>query len=120
MNAKVDGTPLTNQPAGYRFDALEAYVDIAADGTPIATKRSVAGTPIEWEWGQVVPPATVTELETKRGDQVTHTITFTTAAGLTRSFLVHWLANPAFELARGKTYERLPVRFIVIEELEVS
>lgn len=115
MSASIDSAPLTHQPADYRVIPVDAVVDIAADGTPIVSKRNGdAGKQVEWIWGDVVDPATVTELVTARNGTIAHQIDFTDKAGGSHSYNVVWIADPTIEAGRGKPYRQLTVRFLVV------
>lgn len=125
MNARIDAPDLhdllEHQPMDYRIEPLEAVVDTAADGTPIVSKRNgVVGMPIEWEWGRVVDPATVDELNTKHNGQVTHQIYFTDKGGNDRAYNVMWIAPPRIDAGPGAPYRPLTIKFIVISEVTAS
>lgn len=115
MEATIDNDQLTNQPATYRVNRKDDTVDYAADGTPIVSKRaSAAGDEIEWEWGDVVDPATVAELLSARSGKVLHTIYFRDKSDNEHSYSALWLADPSYESGGGITYRPLTVKFIVV------
>lgn len=118
MLAAIDGDEydaLEHQPADYRITPLDPVIDTAADGTPIVSKRNgKAGWIVEWIWGDVVDPATVTELLEKRAGTLVHTISFIDKSGTAHSYNVIWGADPTIEAGPGAPYRPLTVRFLVV------
>lgn len=110
LNFAIDGGTMTNQPALIRVTHRMPPEDVAVNGgiigIPWTNNRTVTVT-----WYDSSAHTTITELNTARGGNRAHTITWNDPDGTARTVKSDWAYDPDYTIATGYIYGEITVEF---------